>query len=157
MKKLYYLGAVFVLLLICGMSYVSLQQAAPNPFSREVCYTADFDGMQVEVYPQRSAEQDYLVYDRFILGLNGAYLTKDWTWNAGYLYENGDTSEAPQIDYTDINQDGRKKSFSFSMMASTEEPQYFTRTFMYSPQRAKTMRWQTRGFTCKTTPPAWSA
>lgn len=109
MKKLYYLGAVFVLLLICGMSYVSLQQAAPNPFSREVCYTADFDGMQVEVYPQRSAEQDYLVYDRFILGLNGAYLKKDWTWNAGYLYEDGDTSEAPQIDCADINQDGQRE------------------------------------------------
>ena len=107
MKKLYCLGAVLVLLLICGMSYGSLQQAAPNRFSREVCYTADFDGMQVEVYPQRAAGQDYLVYDRFLIGLNGAYLTKDWTWNAGYLSEDGDTSEAPQIDYADINQDGQ--------------------------------------------------
>ena len=113
--------------------------------------------MRVEVYPQRSAEQDYLVYDHFILGLNGAYLKKDWTWNAGYLYEDGDTSEAPQIDCADINQDGQREIIFIFYDGINIGTSVLTRTFMYSPQRAKTMRWQTRCFICKTTPPARSA
>ena len=36
MKKLYYLGAVFVLLLICGMSYVSLQQKSAPATQKQV-------------------------------------------------------------------------------------------------------------------------
>ena len=98
-KVINILSAVAVMILIGVMCYVSLQHAEPR---RDICYTADFSDMHVELYPQYSVSDEACVYQDFLLTLNGKEFRKNWEWKAG---EQESFAEAPSIYYADINHD----------------------------------------------------
>lgn len=95
----YFIFAVIILFLIGAMYYRSVPRW-------DVRYTADFPGMHVELYPQKSVSKESCIYHDFILKVNDRYIEKNWEWRAG-------TSEddvcAPAIYYADINDDREKE------------------------------------------------
>ena len=95
----YLLSAVLVVVLIGSMFYRALPRW-------DVCYTADFPGMHVELYPQRSVSNEYDIYRDFILRLNDTSMRKNWEWKAG-IDEIGIT--APFIYSVDLNNDQQKE------------------------------------------------
>lgn len=95
----YLLSAVLVVVLIGSMFYRALPRW-------DVCYTADFPGMHVELYPQRSVSNEYDIYRDFILRLNDTSMRKNWEWKAGLT--KSDVC-APSIYYADLNGDQQKE------------------------------------------------
>ena len=117
MQKRYPIGAILITAAICMMCWGSIQAAAQQQLlddiayskAQEVYYITGFPGMLVELYPQRDMQNEYHVYDRFIVGLNGHYHRTNWHWNASLYPDTTEYIDPPTIYYEDINQDGQKE------------------------------------------------
>lgn len=101
-SKKYLLSAILVVVLIGSMFYRTVPRW-------DICYSADFPGMHVELYPQKSVSRESYHYRDFILRLNDISLRKNWEWRAGI---DEDDVCTPSIYYADINDD-RKKELVF--------------------------------------------
>lgn len=99
MQTNYFILAVIIFFLIGAMCYCSIPRW-------DLCYTADFPGMHVELYPQKSVSKESCIYHDFILKLNDRYIKKNWKWRAGIRE---DDVCAPSIYYADINNDQEKE------------------------------------------------
>lgn len=98
-KIKYLLLTLIVLILICSMFFRTLPRW-------DVCYTADFPSMHVELYPQKSLSKNSYIYHDFILKLNDTCLRKNWKWKAGTT---GSNMFPPVIYYADLNSDQKEE------------------------------------------------